>query len=92
MEPLYDGKIERRGIPLSSVTSCLSSIIVYAPTPPLHTHMQFVEVKGPGDRLSTKQLVWLSRLAGWGCSVEVCHVKGRYIIIANYIYMYISLY
>ncbi len=41
-----------------------------------HTRMQFVEVKGPGDRLSTKQVVWLSRLAGWGCSVEVCHVKG----------------
>ncbi len=42
----------------------------------MHVHTQFVEVKGPGDRLSTKQVVWLSRLAGWGCSVEVCHVKG----------------
>lgn len=37
---------------------------------------KFVEVKGPGDRLSQKQLVWLSRLLQWGCSVEVCRVRA----------------
>ena len=43
----------------------------------VHAHTQFVEVKGPGDRLSNKQIVWLSRLASWGCQVEVCRVKGE---------------
>ncbi|CAI8018977.1 Fanconi-associated nuclease 1 [Geodia barretti] len=38
---------------------------------------KFVEVKGPGDRLSNKQIVWLSRLASWGCQVEVCRVKAQ---------------
>ena len=40
-------------------------------------YIQFVEVKGPGDQLSQKQLVWLSRLLSWGCQVEVCRVRGR---------------
>lgn len=33
-------------------------------------HAQFVEVKGPSDRLSSKQLLWLSRLVEWGCDRE----------------------
>eukprot|EP00755_Sulcionema_specki_P020023 Sspe_Gene.70920::Locus_41917_Transcript_1_1_Confidence_1.000_Length_3160::g.70920::m.70920/K15363/FAN1, MTMR15; fanconi-associated nuclease 1 len=32
------------------------------------------EVKGPGDRLSTKQEVWLTRLANMGFPCEVCYV------------------
>jgi len=39
--------------------------------------MQLVEVKGPGDKLSPKQQVWLTRLQGWGCPVELCHVKAK---------------
>ena len=35
-----------------------------------------MEVKGPRDRLSSKQMVWLSRLMEWGADVEVCRVKG----------------
>ena len=38
---------------------------------------QFVEVKGPGDRLSHKQIIWLSRLANWSCDVEVCLVAAK---------------
>lgn len=38
--------------------------------------LQFVEVKGPGDRLSHKQIVWLSDLIHCQCEVEVCRVKG----------------
>ena len=41
------------------------------------TSLQFVEVKGPGDRLSHKQIIWLSRLAKWSCDVEVCHVTAK---------------
>ena len=36
-----------------------------------------MEVKGPRDRLSSKQVVWLSRLIEWGANVEVCRVKGK---------------
>jgi len=39
---------------------------------------QFVEVKGPGDRLSEKQVVWLDVLASLGLEAEVCHVQGRH--------------
>lgn len=53
--------------------------MVHMAFPPL----QFVEVKGPGDRLSHKQVVWLSRLAGWGCAVEVCRVKGEHVWVGG---------
>jgi len=39
--------------------------------------MQIVEVKGPGDRLSTKQIVWLDYLTQLGVDAEVCYVKGQ---------------
>ncbi|KAJ1180890.1 hypothetical protein NDU88_006101 [Pleurodeles waltl] len=33
-----------------------------------------VEVKGPNDRLSQKQMIWLDELRKLGADVEVCHV------------------
>ncbi|XP_009278604.1 PREDICTED: fanconi-associated nuclease 1 isoform X2 [Aptenodytes forsteri] len=42
-----------------------------------HTnHFKLVEVKGPNDRLSHKQIVWLSELKKLGATVEVCHVQA----------------
>ncbi|KAM9271051.1 fanconi-associated nuclease 1 isoform 2-T2 [Cariama cristata] len=38
--------------------------------------VQLVEVKGPNDRLSHKQIVWLSELKKLGATVEVCHVQA----------------
>ncbi|XP_075431975.1 fanconi-associated nuclease 1 [Ascaphus truei] len=35
---------------------------------------KLVEVKGPSDRLSHKQMVWLHELKKLGADVEVCHV------------------
>ncbi|ELT97530.1 hypothetical protein CAPTEDRAFT_224412 [Capitella teleta] len=35
-----------------------------------------VEVKGPGDRLSTKQILWLDYLIHFGVQAEVCHVRA----------------
>ncbi|KAM4675607.1 fanconi-associated nuclease 1 [Discoglossus pictus] len=35
---------------------------------------KLVEVKGPNDRLSHKQMVWLHELKKIGADVEVCHV------------------
>lgn len=36
--------------------------------------LQVVEVKGPNDRLSHKQMVWLHELKRMGADAEVCHV------------------
>ncbi|NXE74031.1 FAN1 nuclease, partial [Cochlearius cochlearius] len=42
-----------------------------------HTnHFKLVEVKGPNDRLSHKQMIWLSELKKLGAAVEVCHVQA----------------
>ncbi|NXK41086.1 FAN1 nuclease, partial [Piprites chloris] len=42
-----------------------------------HTqHFKLVEVKGPKDRLSPKQMLWLSELQRLGAAVEVCHVQA----------------
>ena len=38
--------------------------------------VKFVEVKGPGDKLSYKQIVWLDFLQKIAISCEVCYVKG----------------
>ncbi|XP_062998685.1 fanconi-associated nuclease 1 [Elgaria multicarinata webbii] len=35
---------------------------------------KLVEVKGPNDRLSHKQMIWLAELQKLGAAVEVCHV------------------
>ncbi|XP_078718333.1 fanconi-associated nuclease 1 isoform X1 [Lampetra fluviatilis] len=37
---------------------------------------KLVEVKGPSDRLSQKQLLWLHELMQLGAQVEVCHVTA----------------
>ncbi|XP_053573530.1 fanconi-associated nuclease 1 [Bombina bombina] len=37
-------------------------------------HYKLVEVKGPNDRLSHKQMLWLHELKKLGADVEVCHV------------------
>lgn len=34
-----------------------------------------IEVKGPGDKLSPKQLLWIDRLNQFGLRAEVCHVQ-----------------
>ena len=37
---------------------------------------KFVEVKGPSDKLSAKQRVWIDQLIKVGVDVEVCHVES----------------
>ncbi|XP_022410349.1 fanconi-associated nuclease 1 isoform X2 [Delphinapterus leucas] len=39
-------------------------------------HVKLVEVKGPSDRLSQKQMIWLDELHRLGADVEVCHVAA----------------
>ena len=35
-----------------------------------------MEVKGPGDRLSQKQILWMDFFLSQGVDAEVCHVTG----------------
>lgn len=37
---------------------------------------RIIEVKGPNDRLSPKQTLWLDFLVSLGVEAEVCHVQG----------------
>ncbi|XP_057306805.1 fanconi-associated nuclease 1-like isoform X2 [Hydractinia symbiolongicarpus] len=37
---------------------------------------RIIEVKGPGDKLSTKQIVWLDVLRFFGADAVVCNVRG----------------
>ncbi|KAF9111855.1 hypothetical protein BGX27_004359 [Mortierella sp. AM989] len=37
--------------------------------------VKFVEVKGPGDRLSSKQQVWIDLLSSLGVDIELCIVQ-----------------
>ncbi|XP_041464130.1 fanconi-associated nuclease 1-like isoform X1 [Lytechinus variegatus] len=37
---------------------------------------KLVEVKGPGDRLSQKQILWIDFFLRHGIEAEVCHVEG----------------
>ena len=41
---------------------------------PRSGQLRCVEVKGPGDRLSTKQILWIRFLNSAGIQTEVCHV------------------
>ncbi|XP_047501119.1 LOW QUALITY PROTEIN: fanconi-associated nuclease 1-like [Penaeus chinensis] len=43
---------------------------------PLNKKCRIVEVKGPNDRLSTKQILWLEYLLDNGAVAEVCHVEA----------------
>ena len=38
---------------------------------------KFVEVKGPGDKLSFKQIMWMDFFLKNGIECEVCYVKGQ---------------
>jgi len=36
-----------------------------------------IEVKGPGDKLSTKQILWIQFLNSVGIPTQVCHVLSQ---------------
>ena len=36
-----------------------------------------IEVKGPGDKLSTKQILWIEFLNSVGIPTQVCHVLSQ---------------
>nr|CAG4710255.1 unnamed protein product [Naegleria fowleri] len=73
-----DMKENRSGFPdlvcwkrVSSSESTQESNIVSS-----HEHL-LSEIKGPNDKLSEKQIIWIDLLSKAGANVEVCHVKVR---------------
>lgn len=44
---------------------------------PATSRVALIEVKGPGDKLSTKQRLWLDFFTKHGMDAFVCHVTGE---------------
>ncbi|CAL8076247.1 unnamed protein product [Calicophoron daubneyi] len=55
--------------------SGLPDLVVWSPS---KRQAKIIEVKGPGDHLSTQQMMWLDVLVRAGADVEVCHVSGNW--------------
>ncbi|CAI2728508.1 unnamed protein product [Schistosoma spindalis] len=52
--------------------SGLPDLLLWSPT---ETRSKIVEVKGPGDHLSTQQIMWLDVLVQAGADVEICLIS-----------------
>ncbi|NXS06377.1 FAN1 nuclease, partial [Neodrepanis coruscans] len=71
--PFLSGVFRRLSKDLRHCRGGLPDLVVWS----THTHhFKLVEVKGPNDRLSHKQMLWLSELKKLGAAVEVCHVQA----------------
>ncbi|KAF6777072.1 hypothetical protein AHF37_03833 [Paragonimus kellicotti] len=53
--------------------SGLPDLVVWSPR---ERRSKIIEVKGPGDQLSTKQIMWLDVLVRSGADVEICHISA----------------
>ncbi|CAH8540351.1 unnamed protein product [Schistosoma guineensis] len=54
--------------------SGLPDLLLWSPT---ETRAKIVEVKGPGDHLSTQQIMWLDVLVRAGADVEICLISAE---------------
>lgn len=54
--------------------SGLPDLLLWSPT---ETRAKIVEVKGPGDHLSTQQIMWLDVLVQAGADVEICLISAE---------------
>ncbi|NXX91975.1 FAN1 nuclease, partial [Centropus bengalensis] len=71
--PFLSGVFRRLSKDLRHCRGGLPDLVVWR----THTNLfKLVEVKGPNDRLSPKQMIWLSELKKLGAAVEVCHVQA----------------
>ncbi|XP_013413515.1 fanconi-associated nuclease 1 [Lingula anatina] len=58
---------------IRNTTSGFPDLTVWSPA---SNKFKIVEVKGPNDRLSVKQILWLDYLLRLGVEAEVCHVSA----------------
>ncbi|XP_069481019.1 fanconi-associated nuclease 1 isoform X2 [Ambystoma mexicanum] len=69
--PFLSGVCLRLSKDLRHCRGGLPDLVVWNTT---NSSFKVVEVKGPNDRLSHKQMIWLDELRKLGAPVEVCHV------------------
>ena len=67
------GILERMAVNLRLTTGGVPDLVVWNPDTQA---VKVVEVKGPNDRLSTKQILWIDYLVNLGVDAEVCHVEA----------------
>lgn len=70
---VISGICERLAKDFRHTRSGVPDLVVWNPESEL---LKVVEVKGPGDRLSTKQMLWIDYLINIGAQVEVCLVEA----------------
>ncbi|XP_029430623.1 fanconi-associated nuclease 1 isoform X2 [Rhinatrema bivittatum] len=69
--PFLSGVCQRLSKDLRHCRGGLPDLVVWSSQ---GSRFKLVEVKGPSDRLSHKQMIWLAELKKLGADVEVCHV------------------
>lgn len=71
----YLGLWCRNKIPVCNLLKLINELSKY----PIWLYTaQICEVKGPNDRLSHKQILWIDYLVSIGVDAEACYVKGQY--------------
>ncbi|XP_049561622.1 fanconi-associated nuclease 1 isoform X3 [Orcinus orca] len=71
--PILSGVCRRLAMDFRHCRGGLPDLVVWSS----QSHrVKLVEVKGPSDRLSQKQMIWLDELHRLGADVEVCHVAA----------------
>ncbi|KAM9092586.1 fanconi-associated nuclease 1 isoform 1-T2 [Megaptera novaeangliae] len=71
--PILSGVCRRLALDFRHCRGGLPDLVVWSSQ---SHHVKLVEVKGPSDRLSQKQMIWLDELHRLGADVEVCHVAA----------------
>nr|CDS28085.1 fanconi associated nuclease 1 [Hymenolepis microstoma] len=70
----------------SNWCSGLPDLCVWSPS---KAKSKLIEVKGPGDKLSSQQVVWIDQLLSFGADVEICSIaivpRSRYEHIMKYL-------
>ncbi|XP_037365999.1 fanconi-associated nuclease 1 [Talpa occidentalis] len=69
--PILSGVCRRLAVDFRHCRGGLPDLVVWNSQ---NHRFKLVEVKGPSDRLSQKQMIWLDELQKLGAEVEVCHV------------------
>ncbi|GFS85068.1 hypothetical protein TNCV_4222571 [Trichonephila clavipes] len=70
---ILSGICERLAKDFRFTRSGVPDLVVWNPET---LHVKIVEVKGPGDKLSSKQILWLDYLIQLGADAEVCLVEA----------------
>lgn len=71
--PILSGVCRRLAVDFRHCRGGLPDLVVWSSQ---DHRFKLVEVKGPSDRLSHKQMIWLDELQKLGADVEVCHVAA----------------